>query len=74
MSGKRLLDAAAIFNASRRVAAKHVVLRKDQLDNYNKTSSLAHAIKNETDRVTLTGQGGLSTCTALQRCEPKALQ
>ena len=54
MTGRRLLDVAAIFKASRGVAAKHVALRQHQLDVYSKTSSLAKAIKSQTDRVTLT--------------------
>ena len=54
MTGRRLLDIAAIFKASRGVAAKHVALRQHQLDVYSKTSSLAKAIKSQTDRVTLT--------------------
>ncbi|KAL9635462.1 MAG: hypothetical protein Q9164_003438 [Protoblastenia rupestris] len=54
MSGRRLLDAAAVLKASRNVAAKHLVLRKHQLDAYSKTSSFAHAVKSQTDRVTLT--------------------
>ena len=54
MNGKRILDAAAIFQASRGIAAKHVALRKHQLDAYSKTSSLAKAVKSQTDRVILT--------------------
>ena len=54
MTGRRLLDVAAIFKASRGVAAKHVALRQHQLDVYSKTSSLARAVKSQTDRVTLT--------------------
>ena len=54
MTGRRLLDAAAIFRASRDVAAKHVALRQHQLDLYSKTSSLAKVVKSQTDRVTLT--------------------
>ena len=54
MTGKRLLDAAAIIKASRGVASKHVALRKHQLDFYSKTSSIAKAVKSQTDRVTLT--------------------
>lgn len=54
MTGRRLLDVAAVFKASRGVAAKHVALRQHQLDNYSKTSSLAKAVKSQTDRVTLT--------------------
>ena len=54
MTGKRLLDAAVIIKASRGVASKHVALRKHQLDSYSKTSSLAKAVKSQTDRFTLT--------------------
>lgn len=54
MTGKRLLDAAAIIKASRGVASKHLALRKHQLDFYSKTSSIAKAVKSQTDRVTLT--------------------
>ena len=54
MTARRLLDAAAIFKASRGVAAKHIALRQSQLDIYSKTSSLAKAVKSQTDRVTLT--------------------
>ena len=54
MNGRRILDAAAIFKASRGVASKHVALCKHQLDAYSKTSSLAKAVKSQTDRVTLT--------------------
>jgi aarF domain-containing kinase len=54
MPGRWLLDAAALFAASRRVLSKHVALRNHQFDKYNKTSSLAKAIKSQTDRVTLT--------------------
>lgn len=54
MAGRRILDAAALFNASRAVASKHVALRAHQLDVYSKTSSLAKAVKGQTDRVTLT--------------------
>lgn len=54
MTGRRLLDVAAIFKASRGVAAKHLALRQNQFDIYSKTSSLAKAVKYQTDRVTLT--------------------
>jgi aarF domain-containing kinase len=54
MAGKRLLDLAAIFNASRGVAQKHVALRSRQADVYNRSSTLARAVRNQTDRVTET--------------------
>ena len=54
MTGRRLLDVAAILKVSQGVAAKHVALRQHQFDLYSKTSSLAEAVKSQTDRITLT--------------------
>lgn len=54
MAGKRLLDAAKLFNVSRSVAKQHIVLRQQQWDVYSQTSSLARAVKAQTDRVTVT--------------------
>ncbi|KAL8734894.1 MAG: hypothetical protein Q9166_001246 [cf. Caloplaca sp. 2 TL-2023] len=54
MSGKRILDAAALYKATKSVAWKHAALRTHQLESYQKTSSLAKAVKIQTDRVTLT--------------------
>ena len=56
MSGKRLLDLVALFNATRGVAQKHVALRARQLDVYNRTSTLAAAVRNQTERVTETAR------------------
>jgi len=56
MAGRRLLDAALVFNATRAVAKQHFNLRFQQLDVWSKTSSLAQAAKNQTDRITLTVQ------------------
>ena len=54
MTGRRLLDVAAVLKVSHGVAAKHVALRQHQLELYSKTSSLAEAVKSQTDRITLT--------------------
>ena len=54
MSGRRLLDAAAIYKASYGVASKYIALRKNQWENYSKTSSLVKAVRSQTDRITLT--------------------
>ena len=54
MTGRRLLDVAAIVKVSQGIAAKHVALRQHQLDLYSKTSSLTEAVKSQTDRITLT--------------------
>ena len=50
MAGKRLLDAAAILNASKAVASSHLSLRLQQLDVYSKTSSLSKLLNNQQSR------------------------
>jgi aarF domain-containing kinase len=59
MAGRRLVDAAKLFNASKSVAQKHIALRSSQLDAFNKTSTLAKAVKNQTDRITLTAAAAI---------------
>lgn len=59
MAGRRLVDAAKLFNASKSVATKHIALRSNQLDAFNKTSTLAKAVKNQTNRVTLTAAAAI---------------
>lgn len=54
MAGKRLLDAAKLFNAGRSIAKQHFVLRQQQWDVFSKTSGVAKAVKSQTDRVTVT--------------------
>lgn len=54
MTGRRILDAAAIVQAVRGVASKHVAFRSHQLDVYSKTSTLAKAVQTQTERLTLT--------------------
>jgi aarF domain-containing kinase len=70
MSGRRLLDAAKLFNASRSVAKQHWALRSQQIDAYNKTSSLARAVKGQTDRVTLTAQAAITLAKRLNEQAP----
>ena len=50
MTGRQILDAMYILKASRSVLAKHVALRRRQVDVFNKTSSLAKAVKTQTSR------------------------
>ncbi|KAF2823783.1 ubiquinone biosynthesis protein-like protein coq-8 [Ophiobolus disseminans] len=59
MAGRRLVDVAKLFNASKSIATKHIALRSNQLAAFNKTSSLAKAVKNQTDRVTLTAAAAI---------------
>jgi aarF domain-containing kinase len=70
MAGRRLVDAAKLFNASKSIAAKHISLRSQQLDVYTKTSSLAKAVKNQTDRVTLTAQAAIALAKRVNEDAP----
>jgi len=47
MSGRRLLDAALVFNATRTVARKHFQIRSEQLDLWRKTSALAKVFRSD---------------------------
>ncbi|KAK2628610.1 hypothetical protein QTJ16_001713 [Diplocarpon rosae] len=69
MAGKRLLDIAAIFNASRGVAEKHVTLRSQQLDVYIRTSTIASAVRSQTDRVTETVRAASFLASRLNESE-----
>ena len=60
MAGRRLIDAAKLFNASRSIAKQHINLRSQQLDVYSKTSTLVKTVKNQTDRVTLTAKAAVA--------------
>ena len=63
MSGRQLLDIAAIFKASRGVVSKHAALRRRQLDVYRKTSSLMKAINKQTNKPTTASSSGLALFT-----------
>lgn len=65
MAAKRLLDAAALFNAVNGVAKKHFLLRSSQLDVYTKTSTIAKAVKYQTDRVTETAKAASALAARL---------
>ncbi|CZR58905.1 probable abc1 protein precursor [Phialocephala subalpina] len=71
MAGKRLLDVAALFNASRGVARKHVALRSRQLDVYTRTSTLARAVQSQTDRVTETIKAASFLASRLNEDAPR---
>ena len=71
MSGRRLLDAAIIFTAARRVASKHVALRANQLDVYSKTSTLAKALQSQTERVTLTVKAATALAARFNEAGPR---
>ncbi|KAH6684434.1 ABC1 family-domain-containing protein [Halenospora varia] len=70
MAGKRLLDLAAIFNASRGVAQKHIALRSRQIDVYNRTSTLARAVRSQTERVTETAKAASFLASRLNENTP----
>ena len=70
MAGKRLLDVAALFNASRGVAQKHIALRGRQLDVYNRTSTLARAVRYQTERITETAKAASIIASRLNENAP----
>lgn len=53
MSGRRLLDAAALLKAARGVASRFVAIQRHQLNTYSKTSSLTKAVRYQTGQSTL---------------------
>jgi aarF domain-containing kinase len=67
MTGKQLLDAMYIFKASRSVLAKHIALRRRQLDVYRKTSSLVKALKSQNKRFPLTSRAVSNLADRLTR-------
>lgn len=73
MAGRRLLDAALVFNATRGVARQHLQLRAKQLDVWSKSSSLAKALKAQTDRVTLTAQAANALLRRTQEESPQSM-
>lgn len=52
MSGRRLVDAAAMVKAARGVVSKYAALQRRQLDIYSKTSSITRAVRYQTSEGT----------------------
>ena len=67
MAGRRLLDAAVLFNATRSIARQHLHLRRQQLQVWNKTFTVAKAAQDQTDRVTLTLQAANALANRLNQ-------
>jgi len=70
MAGKRLLDALKLANASSSIAKQHFAIRRQQWDVYTRTSSLAKAVKSQTDRVTVTAAAGLELARRFNETGP----
>jgi len=70
MAGRRLIDAAKLFNASKSVAKQHINLRSHQFDVYSKTSTLAKAVKDQTDRITLTAEAAIALSKRFNEAPP----
>jgi len=73
MAGRRLLDVAKLYQATKTVAKQHVALRSAQYDVYSNTSTLAKAAKEQTDRVTLTVQAGIALPQNNGNHQPKTI-
>lgn len=70
MAGRRLLDVAKLFNASRSIAKQHFAIRKQQWDVFAQTSEPVKAIKNQTDRVTLTARAAYALSRRVNETGP----
>lgn len=76
MSGRRILDAALLFSATRVVTRKHFQIRSEQLQLWGKTSAIAKALKGGASKVAprrnsgiATQVPGLYTINAQSQCE-----
>src|ERR1700744_864604 len=69
MAGRRILDAARLAQAARSVAKQHVALRSEQLDRYNKSSTVAKQAKYQSDRIVLTLQAAAALARRLAEDE-----
>lgn len=74
MAGRRLLDAARLFNASGSIAKHHLDIRAQQWDVFTQTSSLAKAVKNQTDRVTVTARAAYALSRRVNETGPAYTQ
>jgi len=74
MSGRRILDAVALFNASRNVAAKHFSIRFSQLELYGKTSSLAKAARRQNPVLSTTVQNFTQAAANAARSQNQSTQ
>ncbi|KAI5241512.1 ABC1-domain-containing protein [Aureobasidium subglaciale] len=74
MAGRRLLDAARLFNVSGSIAKHHFNIRAQQWELFTQTSSLAKAVKNQTDRVTLTARAAYALSRRVNETGPTYTQ
>lgn len=70
MSGRRLLDAIQIFNASTSVAAKHLAVRQRQLDVFTRTSSLTKGIQRQTEGLILSAKAAAALARRFDEPSP----
>lgn len=71
MSGRRLLDAAALLRASQAIASNHIKLRVHEIDTYSKTSSLARAIGVQTSQSSANAQASTVRCRPSKSSGPQ---
>lgn len=70
MSGRRLLDAIQVFNASASVAAKHLAVRQRQLDVFTRTSSLTKGIQRQTEGLVLSAKAAAALARRFDEPSP----
>ena len=73
MSGRRLLDAAALLKAARGVATRFVAIQRHQLNIYSKTSSLTRAVRYQTGQSALkVGAGSVRVASSVHDSKEQA--
>ncbi|EME82375.1 uncharacterized protein MYCFIDRAFT_40595 [Pseudocercospora fijiensis CIRAD86] len=71
MSGKRLIDAARLAGVGLNVVKNHFKIRQEQWQLLTKTSSVARAVKNQTDRVTVTAAAAVELAKRVNETGPQ---
>ncbi|KXT09727.1 hypothetical protein AC579_1693 [Pseudocercospora musae] len=71
MSGKRLIDAARLAGVGRNVVKNHFKIRQEQWQLLTKTSSVARAVKSQTDRVTVTAAAAFELAKRVNEAGPQ---
>ena len=74
MSGKRILDAVALFNVSRSIAAKHFDIRLGQAKVYSQSSSIAKAVRRQGLPILATAVSRFASSTSSSKPQKEGIQ
>src|SRR2546429_7295166 len=66
MAGRRFLDLAAVFNASKSIADKHIAMRLRTIESFSKTSAIVKGVQSQTARIPLACQAAYDLAQRLK--------